>query len=141
MSSLTDAEIQFLNRVRLGRLATVGTDGMPHVAPVAVFFDLETGALVIGANIDFGEAVMVKSKKFRDAQGHPQVAVVVDEPAPRVLEIRGHARTHLDGGEAAGQRVGAPFRFAPAWIEIRPSRIVSMGLNGGAFGTSARNLS
>jgi pyridoxamine 5'-phosphate oxidase family protein len=114
---------------------------MPHVTPVAVFCDPQAGTLVIGANSEFGEAVMIKSKKFRDARGHPQVAVVVDEPAPRVLEVRGHARTYLDGGEEAGQRVGAPFPFAPAWIEIHPSRIVSIGVNGGAFQTSARNVS
>ena len=35
MSVLTDAEIEYLESQRLGRLATVGHDGMPHVVPVA----------------------------------------------------------------------------------------------------------
>ena len=140
MSAFTDAEIEFLNGQRLGRLATVGADGMPHVVPVAVFYDPEAEALVIGANSAFGEGVMTASKKFRDAQRQPKVAVVVDDPSPRVLEVRGQAETHLDGGADAGQRVGAPFEFAPAWMLIRPNRIVTMGVNGAAYETSARNV-
>ena len=141
MGAFTDAEIEFLNSQRLGRLATVGADGMPHVVPVAVFYDPDAGALVIGANAEFGEAVMTSSKKFRDAQRRPKVAVVLDDPGPRILEVRGQAETYLEGGEDAGRRVGAPFRFAPAWIRVRPSRIVAVGVNGGRFESSARNVS
>jgi pyridoxamine 5'-phosphate oxidase family protein len=95
---------------------------------------------VIGANVEFGEAVMISSKKFRDAQRRPKVAVVLDDPGPRILEVRGQAETRLDGGEEAGRRLGAPFRFAPAWIRIRPQRIVAVGINGGPFESSARNV-
>jgi pyridoxamine 5'-phosphate oxidase family protein len=140
MSAFTDAEIEFLNSQRLGRLATVGADDMPHVVPVAVFFDPEADALVVGANVEFGEAVMVTSKKFRDAQRRPKVAVVVDVPSPRVLEIRGYAETHLDGGADVSSRLRTPFRFASAWILVRPRRIVSIGINGGPFETSARDV-
>jgi hypothetical protein len=31
MTTFTDAEIEFLNSQRLGRLATVGADGMPWI--------------------------------------------------------------------------------------------------------------
>jgi pyridoxamine 5'-phosphate oxidase family protein len=140
MSAFTDAEIEFVNSQRLGRLATVGADGMPHVVPVAVFYDPEADALVIGANAGFGEAVMTSSKKFRDAQRRPKATVVVDDPGPRILEVRGQAETHLDGGEEAGRRVGAPFSFVPAWISIRPLRIVAVGIDGGRFETSARDV-
>jgi pyridoxamine 5'-phosphate oxidase family protein len=140
MSTFTDAEIEFLNSQRLGRLATVGADGTPHVMPVAVFYDPEAEALVIGANADFGEAVMVKSKKFRDAQRRPKVAVVIDAPAPRILEVRGDAETHLDGGEDVGRRLGAPFRFCQEWIRVRPRRIVTVGVNDPQFGSSARDI-
>jgi pyridoxamine 5'-phosphate oxidase family protein len=140
MSAFTDAEIEFLNSQRLGRLATVGADGMPHVVPVAVFYDPDAGALVIGANAGFGEAVMTSSKKFRDAQRRPQVAVVLDDPGPRILEVRGQAETRLDGGEEAGRRVGAPFRFASAWIRIRPRRIVTVGINGAQLQSFARDV-
>jgi pyridoxamine 5'-phosphate oxidase family protein len=140
MSAFTDAEIEFVNSQRLGRVATVGADGMPHVMPVAVFYDPDADALVIGADAEFGEAVMTSSKKFRDAQRRPQVAVVLDAPAPRILEVRGHAEARLDGGEEAGIRLGTPFRFSPAWLLIRPSRIVSLGINGGPFESSARDI-
>ena len=140
MSTFTDAEIEFLNSERLGRLATVGADGMPHVVPVAVFYDPAAEALVIGANAQFGEAVMAKSKKFRDAQRRPKVAVVIDAPSPRILEVRGYAEARLDGGEEAGKRLGAPFTFTQAWLLIRPSRIVSVGINGGSFESSARDI-
>jgi pyridoxamine 5'-phosphate oxidase family protein len=140
MSAFTDAEIEFVNSQRLGRLATVGADEMPHVVPVAVFYDPDADALVIGANAEFGEAVMTSSKKFRDAQRRPKAAVVIDDPGPRILEVRGHADTLLDGGEEAGRRVGAPFRFVPAWIRVRPRRIVAVGINGGRFESSARDV-
>ncbi|TVZ01069.1 PPOX class F420-dependent oxidoreductase [Trebonia kvetii] len=140
MSVFTDAEIEFLNSQRLGRLATVGADGMPHVVPVAVFYDADAEALVIGANAQFGETVMVKSKKFRDVQRRPKAAVVIDAPSPRILEVRGHAEARLDGGEETGKRLGAPFQFAQAWILIRPTRVVSMGINGGQFESSARDV-
>ena len=84
--------------------------------------------------------VMTSSKKFRDAQRRPKAAVVIDDPGPRILEVRGQAETHLDGGEEAGRRVGAPFSFLPAWISIRPRRIVAMGIDGGPFETSARDV-
>ncbi len=140
MSAFTDAELEFLSSQRLGRLATVGADDMPHVVPVAVFYDPDAEALVIGADAQFGEAVMTSSKKFRDAQRRPKVAIVVDDPGPRILEVRGDAATHLAGGEDVGTRVGAPFRFVPAWIAVRPRRIVAVGINGGGFGSSARNV-
>jgi pyridoxamine 5'-phosphate oxidase family protein len=140
MTTFTDAEIEFLNSQRLGRIAAVGADGMPHVVPVAVFYDPDTEALVIGANVQFGQEVMIKSKKFRDAQRRPKVAVVIDAPSPQILEVRGDAETHLEGGEDIGVRVGAPFAFAPAWVRIRPRRIVALGINGGHFESSARDV-
>jgi pyridoxamine 5'-phosphate oxidase family protein len=140
MGTFTDAEIEFLNSQRLGRLATVGADDMPHVVPVAVFYDPVAEALVIGANAQFGEGIMATSKKFRDAQRRPKVAVVLDAPSPRILEVRGEAETHLDGGEEVGRRLGAPFRFCEAWIRVRPRRIVALGVNDGQFGASARDV-
>jgi pyridoxamine 5'-phosphate oxidase family protein len=142
MSAFSEAEIDFLNSQRLGRLATVGADQMPHVIPVAVFYDADEDALVIGANVAFGEAVMTSSKKFRDAQRRPNIAVVVDDPGPRILEVRGQAEARLDGGEDVGKRVGAPFTFASAWILLRPRRIVAIGLGGGGgFTRDARDVS
>lgn len=128
MTVFTDAELEFLSSRRLGRLATVGADGTPHVVPVAVFFDPEAEGLVIGANAQLAD--MAATKKFRDAERRPKVAVVVDE-GPRFMEVRGEAETHLEDGEEVGSRLGAPFRFSPAWILIRPRRVVTAGIDGG----------
>jgi pyridoxamine 5'-phosphate oxidase family protein len=95
---------------------------------------------VVGANAQFGEAVMSSSKKFRDAQRRPNIAVVFDDPGPHILEVRGHAEVHTEGGAEIGRRLGAPFQFAEAWIRLRPSRIVSIGLNGEQFARSARDI-
>jgi hypothetical protein len=66
----------------LGRIATVGADGMPHVIPVAVFYEPRTQALVIGSNADL--AGMAATKKFRDAH-------------PFELSARDVGRQDLDG--------------------------------------------
>jgi pyridoxamine 5'-phosphate oxidase family protein len=135
MSTFTGAEIEYLNRGPLrgllGRLATVGPDGRPHVTPLAVFCDPLDQTLVIGGHAGSN---MAASKKFRDAQRHPDVAVIVDDVAsvdpwtPRYIEIRGHAETHLEGGEEVGNRLGAPFPFDPAWIRVRPRRVLAFGI-------------
>ena len=140
MTTFTSAEIEFVNSQWLGRIATVGPDDMPHVVPVAVFYDPEAEALVVGANAQFGETVMSSSKKFRDARRRPNVAVVLDDPGPHILEVRGQAEAHTEGGAEVGRRLGAPFPFADAWIRIRPRRIISMGLNGSRFESSARDI-
>lgn len=144
-NAFTDAEIEYLNGQQVGRIATVGADGMPHVVPVGVFYDPETEAIVIGSSADFGgqdghEATMATTKKFRDAQRRPSVALVVDDPTPRFLEVRGRAETHTGGGAEIGRRLGAPFRFGPAWIRIRARRIVALGIDGGPFELSARSI-
>jgi pyridoxamine 5'-phosphate oxidase family protein len=140
-STFTVTEIEYLQSQPLGRIATADADGRPHVMPVGVFYDAESQSVVIGAT-----GGMVTSKKFRDARRRPDVAVVVDDLAavepwtPRGLEIRGRAETHTDGGEAVGERVGATFRFEPAWIRVRPRRILSWGIDNGSFEMSARDV-
>ncbi len=138
MSVFTDAEIEYLNGSRLGHIATVGADGMPHVIPVAVFYDPQTQTLVIGANVLLAD--MAATKKFRDARRMPKVAVVVDDRGPRFIEVRGDAETYSEGGEDIGERLGAPFRFSPSWIRVRPRRIVAVGIEGAGFERSARDV-
>jgi pyridoxamine 5'-phosphate oxidase family protein len=131
MSTFTRAETEYLTKGLLGRLATVGPDGRPHVTPLAVVFDPQDQTLVIGGHAGSN---MAASKKFRDAQRHPDVAVVVDDVAsvdpwtPRYIEIRGYAETHLEGGEEVGKRLGAPYPFDPAWIRVRPRRVLAYGI-------------
>ncbi len=141
MSTFTDTEVEYLNTQPLGRIATVGPDGGPHITPVGVFYDPESETIAIGSAAD-----MAASKKFRDLQRRPDVALVIDDLAaidpwtPRGIEIRGRAETHLDGGEEVGERLGGGFSFHPAWIQIRPRRILAWGIDGGSFELTARNV-
>ncbi|HEV2459924.1 MAG TPA: PPOX class F420-dependent oxidoreductase [Ktedonobacterales bacterium] len=135
MSSFTRAEIAYLQGQRLGRLATVGPDGQPHVVPVGFRFNPELDAIDIGGH-DFA-----KRKKYRDVQHNPRVAFVVDDLAsvspwrPRMLEIRGTAEVLGSGGE---QVITG---FDREMFRIRPHRIVSIGIEGGEnFGLNARSI-
>jgi pyridoxamine 5'-phosphate oxidase family protein len=148
MSIFTDAEIEYLQhratrwskyRALLGRLATVGPGGSVHVVPLGITFDAEAEAIVLSGTD------MAASKKFRDAQRNPNVAVVIDDLEsadpwlPRFIEIRGHAEVFTDGGEAEGKRLGDPMAWDPAWIRIRPRRIVTLGIVG-PFASTARDV-
>lgn len=143
MSIFTDAEVEYLNGQPIGRLATVGPNGGPHVTPVGVFYDPETQAIVIGGHAGSN---MAASKKYRDARRRPDVAIVVDDLAsvdpwtPRGIEIRGRAETRADGGEEVGRRIGANMPFDAAWIRVRPRRILAWGIDGGPFELSARDV-
>lgn len=142
MSTFTEAEVEYLKSQPLGRLATVGPDGRPHATPVGVFYDPESETIVVGG---YAGTNMAASKKFRDARSHPDVAFVVDDLAtmdpwsPRFIEIRGRAETHADGGEDVGERIGADVMpFDPAFIRIRPRRILASGIDDDSL--SARDV-
>lgn len=142
MSTFTEAEVEYLNSQTLGRVATVGPDGRPHVTPVGIFYDPETEDLVVGSHTD-----LATSKKFRHARPRPDVAVVIDDLAalnpwtPRGIEVHGHAETHTDGGEKVGKRLGARYPFDRGWISIYPRRILSWGIESDSFAPSARDAS
>jgi pyridoxamine 5'-phosphate oxidase family protein len=139
-AAFTESEIEYLKDQPLARLATVGRDGRPHVTPVGAFYDPDADAIVTGG------INMAESKKFRDAQRRPEVAIVVDDLAavdpwtPRGIEIRGHAETRTEGGEEVGERIRAGFPFSPAWILIRPRRILSWGIDTDSFELTARDV-
>ena len=136
MSNFTPEEIAYLQSQRLGRLATVGPDGQPHVVPVGFRYNAELDTIDIGGH-DFA-----KRKKYRDVQRNPRVAFVVDDLAsvspwrPRMIEIRGTAEVLGAGGE---QVIPG---FASEMFRIRPRRIVSIGIaEGENFGWNARSVS
>ena len=114
MSEFSDAELEYLNGDRrLGRLATVGKDGTPHVVPVGWSYNAEADAIEVrGRNFE-------RSKKYRDVKRGGRAAIVVDDLAgvdpwrPRGVEVRGRAEA-LDG--------------ARPLIRIHPDRIVSWGI-------------
>jgi pyridoxamine 5'-phosphate oxidase family protein len=123
MSVFTDSEIAYLGSQRLGRLATVGHDGMPHVVPVAFRYNPAADSIDIGGH-DFP-----KRKKFRDVRRTGVAALVVDDVLPpwqpRAVEVRGQASTVDTGGKAIMEGFDDPI------IRISPRRIVSWGLEDG----------
>ncbi len=118
------AEIAYLQSQRLGRLATVGVDGAPHVVPVAFRYNAALGT------IDIGGHHFASRKKYRDVQRNPRVAFVVDDvPSTdpwiaRGIEIRGEAQILLAGGEEIGPG------FDPEMFRITPAHIASWGIDG-----------
>lgn len=141
MQTFTDIEVEYLNGQSLGRLATVGSDGVPHNVPVGAFYDPDTETIAVGCVQD-----MTATKKYRDIVGHPEVAFVVDdlatvEPwAPRGVEIRGRAEAVMSGGEQVGKRLGAGFPFDTVWIRVHPHRVVSWGLDSERHRPYARDV-
>jgi pyridoxamine 5'-phosphate oxidase family protein len=123
MSVFSDAEIDYLGSQRLGRLATVGRDGMPHVVPVTFRYNADADSIDIGGH-DFA-----KRKKFRDVRRTGMAALVVDDVLPpwrpRAVEVRGEAITLGIGGKAIMEGFDDPI------IRIKPTRIVSWGLEDG----------
>jgi pyridoxamine 5'-phosphate oxidase family protein len=123
LSVFTEAELRYLAGGRqLGRIATVGVDGTPHVVPVAWIYNAATDT------IDIGGYELELSKKFRDVRRTGRAAIVIDdlestEPwRPRAVEIRGR-----------GEAIALPTPL----IRIHPERIISWGLR---TGRSARSV-
>ena len=114
MSVFTEAERDYMTGGRqLGRIATVGRDGTPHVVPVAFIYN------AVRDTIDVGGHALEDTKKFRDVARTGRVALVIDDIAstdpwhPRGIEVRGR-----------GEAIALPTTL----IRIHPERIVSWGL-------------
>ncbi len=123
MSALTDNELGYLAEQRLGRIATVGADGQPHVVPTSFSYNAEHDA------IDVGGLRMGQTKKVRDVQRTGRATIVVDDVLPgwqpRMIEIRGTAEVFTTGGKALGERMDDTF------VRIHPTRIISYGIDPG----------
>jgi len=124
MSVFTPEEIDYLQENKLGRLASADAEGQPHVIPVTYFLNEEEDTIDVGG-LNFGAG-----KKWRDVEENPRVAFLVDDVIgpprrARAVEIRGNAELHETGGETINPRFPT---FAPEFIRIRPTRIVSWGL-------------
>jgi pyridoxamine 5'-phosphate oxidase family protein len=124
MSVFTREEIEYLQENKLGRLATADATCQPHMVPLTYFFNEEEDTIDVGG-LDFGS-----SKKWGDVQQNQKVAFLVDDVIgpprrARAVEIRGNAELHGTGGETINPRFP---NFAPEYIRIRPTRIVSWGV-------------
>ena len=114
MSVFREAELEYLSGgLQLGRIATVGAGGTPHVVPVGWICNAARDT------IDVGGRELERSKKFRDVARSGRGAIVIDDLAstdpwrPRGIEIRGR-----------GEAIALPTPL----IRIHPERIVSWGL-------------
>ena len=122
MTALTNAQIDYLASQRLGRVATTGTDGKPHVVPTSFRYNHELGT------IDIGGMHVATTKKYRDVQANAWAAFVVDDLvsidpwSPRMLEIRGRAEAVETGGADLGPG------FGDAFIRLTPEKVNSFGI-------------
>lgn len=121
-SVFTSGELDYLLGERhLGRIATVGSDGTPHVVPTGWAYNEELGT------IDVGGRAVEGTKKFRDVLRTGRAAIVIDDVLPpwrpRAIEVRGRAVV-VEGPRPL--------------IRIYPERIVSWGIDGD--GRSARDV-
>ena len=117
MSVFRESELRYLaGGKQLGRIATVGADGTPHVVPVAWIYN------AVRDTIDIGGHELAETKKFRDVARSGRAAIVIDDLGatdawhPRGIEIRGR-----------GEAIAMPTPL----IRIHPERIVTWGLEGG----------
>ena len=133
MSVFTEAELRYLTGgQQLGRLATVGADGTPHVVPVGWIYNAARDAIDVGGN------ELEQSKKFRDIARSGRAAIVIDDlestdpwrpraveaassptrardrpgprPTPPPVRRPGSRRPARTGGRTRGRR--CPPRFA-----------------------------
>jgi pyridoxamine 5'-phosphate oxidase family protein len=121
MASFTDDELTYLAGQRLGRLATIDSNGSPQNSPVSFRYNPELGT------IDIGGFNMGASRKFRNVRRNERVAFVVDDVVSvtpwrvRCVEIRGTAEA-LTGQPP--QRSG----MSEELIRVHPDRVISFGI-------------
>ena len=117
----TPEELEYLRSQRLGRLATLASDGTLQNSPVGFQVDAEAGVIVIGGR-DMG-----RTRKFHNVAANGRVAFVVDDIASlnpwsvRGVEVRGLAEA------LTGQAPSSPFMSGEV-IRIHPRRVISLGL-------------
>jgi pyridoxamine 5'-phosphate oxidase family protein len=119
-SAFSDQELGYLTARRLGRLATIGADGLPHVVPLGWSYNPALDTL------DVGGRDLARTRKFRNVRANPRAALVIDDVLPpwqpRGIMVRGAAEALDDAVGADGQRLGAIIR-------IHPGQVISWGLD------------
>ncbi len=123
-TTFTAEEIAYLDSQPLARIATADRNAAPRVVPTGFSYNAETGT------IDCGGYNLAGTRRYRDVQGNPQVAIVIDDLAstnpwrPRSVTVRGTATLH-DASDASGHNGPA---WRGAWMRITPTSISSMGI-------------
>jgi pyridoxamine 5'-phosphate oxidase family protein len=111
---LTRSELNYLTSKRIGRLATVNRNGVPHVVPVMFSIGNQDRVVITGEGFE-------KSYKFKNAKENPRIAFVVDSVklspwSPMGIELRGIANVVTLGNGKKG-------------IELIPIKKASWGLD------------
>jgi pyridoxamine 5'-phosphate oxidase family protein len=125
MSIFTDAEIEYMRENTMCRMATIGRNGEPHIAPVTYVYNAAEDAIDIGG-IDFAN-----TKKWRDVQHNRNLTILVDDFSPtaaHAVEVRGEAELHQTGGSQINPRIQG---FVEQFVRLRPHYIVSWGIEAG----------
>jgi pyridoxamine 5'-phosphate oxidase family protein len=123
MTRLSAPIQQYLSSQPLGRIATVGRDGRPHVVPVSFRYNPDTGT------VDVGGHHVATTKKYRDVQATGHAALVVDDIVSfqpwtvRMVEVRGRAEAVPTGGAGLGPG------FGDAFIRIHPDKVNAYGVH------------
>ncbi|MFI7243546.1 PPOX class F420-dependent oxidoreductase [Streptomyces qinglanensis] len=118
--AFTAAEWEYLASQRLGRLATVDPRGQPQNNPVG-FFPQQDGTILVGGY------ALGTTKKWRNLQAQPRLALVVDDIVSfspwqvRGVEVRGVAELR-EGPHGLGPH------FSDELIVVHPRRVLSWGL-------------
>ncbi|MCX4680449.1 PPOX class F420-dependent oxidoreductase [Streptomyces sp. NBC_01433] len=121
MTEFSDAERAYLSSQRLGRMATVDPAGQPQANPVGIYPQPD-GTILIGG------LALATTKKWRNLQSNPKVALVVDDIVSldpwtvRGVDIRGEAEL-LVGPHDLGPQ------FSEELIRVHPRKVISWGLD------------
>lgn len=121
-SLLSQNEIAYLTDEtrRLARVATIDSDGLPHVTPVGMWrYDPDTRTIEITGRR------FTSTKKFRNVLANDSASIVIDDVAssdpwrPRAILIQGTAEA-FTGSETTHD----------GYLRLTPRRVVSWGLDG-----------
>lgn len=139
LAQLPAGQAELLDRASVGRLATAGVNGAPHVIPVC--YALMDGAIYSVLDQKPKRTSLTRLRRVRNILANPQVSLVVDhyeENWERLwyILITGHAELLEDGAERPAaiqvlrekylQYRGMNIDANPV-IKITPSHIVSWG--------------
>ena len=121
MSVFSEKELDYLADQRLGRLATIDANGLPHVVPLGWSYNPALDTIDVGG-LDFA-----RTKKFRNVLANSKVALVIDDVLPpwrpRCVMVRGQAEALEEATSADGEQLGPIIR-------IHPGQVISWGLDG-----------
>lgn len=132
MSVFTEAELEYMQSQRLGRLATVNKNGEPQIAAVGFHYNPELDTIdIVGYDNEH-------TQKFRNIARNGLASLLIDDVLPpwkpRTLEIRGHAQALPEGGKAISPDV------SPGVIRITPERIIFFDSSVDPSQSSKRNV-